>query len=412
MAASVRWRLSVMMFLQFAIWGAWAPVLGPHLTNLKFSGEQTGFIFGLLPLASIFAPMIFGQIADRYLPTQWILGVLHLLGGVFLWRLASVTEYQPFMLNMLLFSICYAPTLVLTNSLAFANIGNAEKEFGSIRVLGTIGWIAAGLTLGVLMHRIPGATFAEALRLGAYCSIALGLFSFALPHTPPKKEGTNPWAFLEAFSLLKDRNFLIFILISFVVATELQFYYIPTGDFLQYLGVKGDNVSTVMTLGQIAEIFVMALMLPAVLPRVGLRKALVLGIIAWPIRYAIFALGATVGASMQWLVIASLTLHGFCYVFFFTVGYIYVDQVAPPHIRASAQSLIGIVTNGIGLYVGSFLTGKVLDHYKVNGVENWQGVFLIPCVLTVLCALVFPFLFRDRRAGTPNETLPEAVTVG
>ncbi len=410
MSSTIRWRLSLMMFLQFAVWGAYFPVLGAYLTDLKFSGGQVAWIFGMLPLATIVAPMIFGQIADRYLPTQWLLGGLHLIGGLLLWLLAAQTDFQPFRNYMLLFSFAYAPTLVLTNSLSFSHIRNAEKEFGGIRVLGSIGWMVAGYSLTALLRHDPHMTLAVSLRLAAGFAFALGLFCFFLPHTPPRREGSNPWAFLEAFRLLKDRNFLIFIIISFVVATELQFYYIFTSDFLKHVGVAEANVSSVMTTAQAAEIIVMAILLPLLLPRLGVRKAMIIGILAWPIRYGIFALAANRGTDLQWLVIASLTLHGFCYVFFFTVGWIYVDRVAHADIRASAQSLINIVTMGGGLYIGSFIAGWLKDYYTHNSVTNWQNLFLVPCVLTVLCAIVFPFLFRETGTATLQEPRPQPTT--
>jgi nucleoside transporter len=406
MSMSIRVRLSLMMLLQYAIWGAWAPVLSGYLGKpvseggLGFQPDQLGWIYSMLPLASIITPFFAGQIADRYLATERFLGILHLLGSGALLLMASQQQYMPMLIWMLVFSLFYAPTLALTNSLAFSHMSNSEKEFGGIRVWGTIGWIVSGLLLTLFRNQFPALTpkgMSDSLLLAGILAFVLGVLSFGLPHTPPKREGVNPWAFLDALKLMKDRNFLVFIVVSFVVATELQFYYVLTAPFLEKgMGVPGENVPAWMTLGQIAEIVVMAALLPALLPKMGLRKTMVVGIIAWPVRYVIFALGADI-PSLTWLVIASLTLHGFCYVFFFTVGFIYVDRVASADIRASAQNLIALVVLGVGSYVGSLFTGWVGSLFTdTAGVTNWRNVFLVPVVLTVLCAIVFPLLFREK----------------
>ncbi|HXG23459.1 MAG TPA: MFS transporter, partial [Chthonomonadales bacterium] len=304
-----------------------------------------------------------------------------------------------------LFSLLYAPTLALTNAIAFHHIRDSEKEFGGIRVWGTIGWIVSGFILTFVRNRLPALTpagMSDSLLLAGIMALLLGLFSFGLPHTPPKKEGVNPWAFLEALRLLKDRNFAVFVIISFIVATELQFYYILTAPFLEKrIGISGADVPVTMTIAQIAEIVVMAALLPWLLPKMGIRKTMVVGILAWPIRYLIFALGASMPEQLKWLVVASLTLHGFCYVFFFTVGFIYVDQASHADIRASAQSLIALVVLGVGSYVGSLFTGWIgkLFTDPVTDVTNWTGVFLVPCVLTILCAVFFPLLFREKGAA-------------
>ncbi|MCA1597094.1 MAG: MFS transporter, partial [Chloroflexi bacterium] len=252
----------------------------------------------------------------------------------------------------------------------------------------------------------------DCIRLAAICSLALGLFCFALPHTPPRREGADPLAFARAFRLLKDPDVLVFMLVSFVVATELMFYYVLTAPFLQDLGVSPANTSSVMIIAQGAEAVVMALLLPYVLPRWGVRKVMVIGILAWPIRYAIFAWAGHAGGAWLPLVEASLTLHGFCYVFFFVVGFIYIDSAAPKDIRHSAQSLYGVITMGLGLALGSTLAGWLQDHFTearpLRGgppLVHWGQLFLVPCVLTVICAIVFPILFKDRRAsGVPGDT--------
>jgi len=396
---SVRLRLGLMMFLQYAIWGSWYSVLSSHLqSTLHFSGTQVGFIYSLLPIATIIAPMIGGQLADRYFPTQKVIAFLQLIGGAILLLGASVTSYGAMVWLMLIYCIVYAPTLALTNSIAFMNLKDSSKDFGRIRVWGTIGWIAAGWALSgwrLLAKSAPTvAVRGDLLFLAGIFSVIMGVFAFGLPHTPPKKEGAKPWAFLEAFKMLRDRDFLVFTVIAFVVATELYFYYILTAPFLTSaaIGVSSTWVSTVMTIAQFAEIFVMALLLPAILPKYGIKRTMTLGVLAWPLRYIIFVIGTP-----AWLVIASLSLHGFCYVFFFTAAFIYVDNVAPPDIRASAQGLIAFVILGIGNFVGSNFAGWIQKAFTAGEATNWRSVFLVPTVLTLVCAVLFVALFKEKK---------------
>jgi nucleoside transporter len=403
---SVRFRLGVMMFLQYAIWGAWAPVLSEYLKNtLGFSGAQFSLIYSLLPLATIIAPFIGGQVADRYLASQKVVAGLQLAGGVFLILIATTTAYGTMVWLMLAYCLLYAPTLALTNSIAFINLQNSEKEFGKIRVWGTIGWIAAGylLTLWrVGAQSAKGLSFnGDMLLLAGIFSLIMGVQAFTLPHTPPRKDAVKPWAFLEALKMMKDRNFLVFIIIAFVVATELMFYYILTAPFLTSakIGVSSTILPWIMTIAQVAEIFVLAFLLPYLISRIGIRKILTLGILAWPLRYIIFAIGQP-----SWLVIASLALHGFCFVFFFAAAFIYVDTIAPRDIRHSAQSLITLVTYGVGNYIGSLFAGWVHDLFTKNEVTNWTNVFLVPCFLTILCAFVFLVFFKERGATQQAQT--------
>jgi nucleoside transporter len=405
---SVKFRLGAMMFLQYAIWGSWGPVLSAYLqNNLGFTGVELGIIFSLLPLATIVSPFIGGQFADRYFPTQKVIAVLQLAGGVLLILIASVTAFTPMMWLMLLYSLIYAPTLALTNSIAFVNLKSSEKEFGAVRVWGTIGWIAAGWALAgwrALAKSPQGfAMKGDTLLLAGAFSLLMGVLSFGLPHTPPQKEGAKPWAFLEALKMFKDRKFAVFAAISFIVATELWFYYVLTAPFLTSaaIGVSQKYVSAVMTIAQIAEIFVMAFLLSWALRKYGMRKTLTLGILAWPIRYVIFVIGTP-----SWLVIASLALHGFCYVFFFTAAYIYVDSIAPKDIRHSAQGLIATIILGLGSFVGSLFCGWIQNVFTRTAVNaageavktvNWRGTFLVPTALTLLCLVIFLVFFREKK---------------
>ena len=403
MNLNVRVRLSAMMFLQYAIWGAWAPVLWPYLTakapgGLGMTDPQAAWIFGLLWLACILAPFTGGQIADRWVPTQRFLGVVHLLGGVFMIMASKAQGFASMFVLMAIYSLLYAPTLALTNSLGFHHIKDG-KQFGTIRVWGTIGWICAGWTLTLWRSiGVPIGT-ADCLMLAGILGLAMGVYCFFLPDTPPARdEAADPLAFRKAFVLLKNTNFLIFIAIAFVVTTELQFYYGPTAGFLeQALQIPQAKVPGTMTVAQVAEILAMAFLLPIALKKWGIRKTLALGVIAWPIRYVVFA-AAPAGPLevMRPLVVASLALHGLGYTFFFVVSQIFVDMVAPKDIRASAQSLLTLATLGIGNWLGTQFTGFIMNLFNpAENVKAWTQVFLVPCVLTVLCAAAFLLFFKD-----------------
>jgi len=421
--ASVYIRLGAMMFLQYAIWGAWAPVLWTYLVGdpskgagLGFSDVQASWVFGALWLACILAPFTGGQIADRWLPSQVFLALVHGGGAVVLFVLASARQFVPFMGLMVVYALLYAPTLAVTNSLAFRHIGDREKQFGVVRVFGTLGWIVAGwiLTYGRSAHLTPEGQ-SDSLLLAGAASALMAVLCLALPHTPPKREGRNPLAFVEGFRMLADKRFLLFIVIAFVVTTELQFYYLPTSEFLEkQIMIPGADVPMVMTTAQIAEVIAMALFLPLLLPRIGIRWALAIGVIAWPLRYVVFAFGTP---EIKALVIGSLALHGIGYTFFFVVSQIYVDKVAPDDIRASAQSLLTLATLGVGNFLGTQFTGWIMNYFRekdpltglamVGGAVDWTYVFLVPCALTVLCAVAFLTLFRDPRAN-PSAQKAEA----
>lgn len=396
-------KLSVMMFLQYAVWGAWAVDLSRVLeTELGFSGRALGLMYSLLPLANLLAPFTAGQVADRWMPAQKALALFHLLGGVLMFVMGYQTALGPMLVLLLLYSLLFAPTLALTNSIALQNLKDPQRDFGPIRVWGTLGWIAANLGLTQWRHLLgPDVAFIDVFMLAGVISLALGLFSFALPATPPAKEAKDPLAFREALVLLKNRSYLTFFLVAFVVATELQMYYVLTAPFLgevgSAVGIAGDSVPAWMTIAQLAEIFVMTFMLPYVLPRWGVRKTLLVGIVAWPIRYFVFAFTWPLYETMPWMVwlsIASLALHGFCYVFFFVVAFIYTDMVAPADIRSSAQALINLAVLGLGSLIGALFAGELKDMFTSDAGTDYFVVFLVPAVITLLCAVALGALFR------------------
>ncbi|MBP7560319.1 MAG: MFS transporter [Armatimonadetes bacterium] len=396
---SVYIRLGAMMFLQYAIWGAWSTVLWPYLTKLGFTEWQKSASLAALYLASILAPFTGGQIADRWLPSQYFLALAHLGGAAAMFFMASQRDFGPFIILMAIYSILFAPTLAVTNAVAFEHIRDREKEFGLIRVLGTLGWIVAGWILTATRRAdMDWGGRADLLMLTAVLSFIMAVFCLFLPNTPPKREGENPLAFVEAFKLLKDPQFLLFIIIAFVVTTELQFYYGPTGDYLKsQIGIADADVPAVMTIAQICELVGMAVLLPLLLPKIGIRWALAIGVIAWPIRYIVFAIGTP---ELKALVLGSLGLHGIGYTFFFVVSFIYVDKVAPSNIRNSAQSLVTLATIGLGNFIGTMFLGYIMNRFKnPDGSMQWTNIFLVPCVLTVICAIAYLVLFRDPRAA-------------
>jgi len=381
-------QLSLMMFLEFAVWGAWAPVLAAYLLgDLKLSGKQTGWVYAMLWLACIVSPFIGGQLADRYLETQWFLAGASFLGGIVLLFAARQRSYGKLLALMGIYSLLYAPTLPLVFSLMMSHA--KAEHVGYIRVWGTIGWIVAGFILAFWRRVAAGPrSSSDCLVLGGILSLLMGALCIFLPHTPPAKSA-DPLAFLKAFRLLENPQFLVFLIISFVVTTELQFYYVPTAQFLQDIGIKNKNVPAVMTVAQMAEILAMVLALGWSVKNLGYQWTLAIGVIAWPARYVVFALMKPV-----WLVVASLAFHGIGYTFFFTAGQMYVDSVAPPDIKASAQALITVATLGIGNFIGTQFTGVIMDFFKFEGKFRWRPIFLVPCILTVACAIAFLALFK------------------
>ncbi|MEN6644961.1 MAG: MFS transporter [Armatimonadia bacterium] len=393
-------RLSGMMFLQFAVWGAWSVTIGGHMGHLGFSGKEISYVFGTTAFGSILSPLIAGWIADRFMPAQWFTALSHIAGAALLYVAWQQTEFWPLWTAMFFYAMLYMPTLALTNTVAFYHMGNSEK-FGNIRVWGTLGWIAVQwfLTFYLRYWELgqPGVSHTgDALLIAGICSLAMGLYSLTLPNTPPTREAKNPYAFLEAFKLMVNRNFAVLTVISFIVAIELPFYYNLTFLFLTEkaggVGLAESTAQFAMSLGQVGEVALMLLLWPS-LRYLGMRNTIFLGILAWPVRYAIFAIGHPV-----WLVIAAQTLHGVCYSLFFVGGMIAVERLAHRDIRASAQSLILFATNGLGMLVGHLVSGRVHDHFLIApDHHNWAAIFMVPIVITIVAGLGFLATFREKQ---------------
>jgi nucleoside transporter len=394
MSLSIRLRLSIMMFLQYFVWGAWYVTMGTYLgQTLHFDGQQIGLAFGTTALAAMISPFFVGLVADRFFATERILAVLHLLGAATLYYVSLLTTFDSVYPVLIVHTLCYMPTLALTNSLSFHQMQDPGKEFPAIRVLGTIGWIAAGLVIGFLGLEAAATQF----RVAAAASVVLGLFCLALPHTPPaqrgQKIGFGEIIGLEALQLMKDRSFAVFVIGSFLICIPLQFYYAFTNPFLNEIGVV--NAAGKMTLGQMSEIGFM-LVMPVFFARLGVKKMLLIGMLAWTLRYLLFAWGNN--GALVWALYIGILLHGVCYDFFFVTGQIYVDRQAPGHLRAAAQGLIAFVTLGVGMFIGSWLSGKVVDMYVVSGPvpHDWPKIWLVPALSAAAVLVLFALFFQDR----------------
>lgn len=413
---SVRILLSAMMFLEYAVWGAWTPVLGATLGDrLNATGVEIGAVYGVLWLACILTPFIGGQLVDRFMPGQVFLGIAALVMTGAAWMMSQQQTIGGLIGWMWVWSLAFAPTLGITNAIAFHHLNktgksvrDGERDFAVVRTAGTIGWIVAAFALTAYLRTrpdVPKGTWGpfEEMQLTALFGALLTVVAFLLPHTPPSKNAQSPWAFAKAFTLFKTvPGFTAFMVISFVVSTEFQFFYVLSAPFLGDLGIPSDWLSTTKSVSQVAEIIALAVFLPLSLRHLGMRATLVIGVLAWPLRYLIFALGQPL-----WLVVASLTFHGIGFAFVFVTSQIYMDRVASRDICASAQSLLTLVSLGFGNWLGTLFCGRLKDHYTtfvpdprnpaqlIPGAVDWPMVFLVPALLTFVCGIAFWLTFRE-----------------
>ncbi len=392
MLSTTRVKLSVMMFLQFFVWGAWYGQVTKYLeTQLHATGIQQGAAFSTFSIAMLVAPFFVGMIADRYFAAQKVLGVLNLLGAAILYYLIQVNDADQFFWALLVYCLTFAPTLALTSSIAMQQMTSPEKEFPGIRVLGTVSWIVVTNIVGYYGFGDKVTIF----QLSMYSAVVLGIFSFFLPDTPPKattSTSVSQILGLDAFKLFKDRSFAIFFLSSVLICIPLSFYYAMANPSLTDGGMQ--NVENKMSLGQASEVIFM-LLIPLAYTRLGVKKMLIVGLIAWIVRFVCFGYGD--GGSGEWMLYLAIVLHGVCYDFFFVTGQIYTDNKAGEKIKSSAQGLISLATYGIGMGIGSYLSGIVKDMFKTGNSVNWTYFWLVPAGIAAAVLIIFVLLFTDKK---------------
>jgi nucleoside transporter len=395
-SAATRLKLSVMMFLEFFVWGAWFVTMGTFLdANLSASGTQISLAYLTQSLGAIAAPFIIGLIADQFFSAQKVLGILHLAGAALLFWASTLSTFGAFFPVILGYMILYMPTLALVNSVSFRQMTNPEKQFPAVRVLGTIGWIVAGLIIGWLAWEQQGS-LALTFRMAAVASLILGVFSFLLPATPPTRHGEKATIRdilgLEALGLLKNRSYLVFFLSSIAICIPLAFYYNFTNLFLNEIGVQ--SAAAVQSLGQVSEVLFLLLM-PFLLVRLGVKITLAIGMAAWALRYVFFAFGDA--GSLFWMLLIGIVLHGICYDFFFVAGQIYTDKFAGARFRSAAQGLITLATYGVGILIGSLVAGPIVDRFATADGHTWTQIWIVPAIIAGVVLILFLILFKDRR---------------
>jgi nucleoside transporter len=385
-------KLSALMFLEFAVWGAWYPVLAARLLGpLKFSGKQTGWIYAALPLASIFMPLVFGQVADRWVQAQYIIAGAHLVGALLLFVAAWKRQFRGLFAVMLLYALCYAGTIPLVNSVMFyhLSINNVDvAKSAKIFMWAPIAWALAGYFLtGWRWVFRTGQEGRDCLLLAAVLSIAMAATSWFMPHTLPAQSAEIPM--VKAFSLLGNSSFLIFIIITIAAAGMMQFYFLGTAQFMQDNGIAAKNVPASMAVAQAVQAGATLLVLTPLVSNVGYKWTLTLGAVAWLVMYLIY-----VAPRPAWLLVASQSFHGLAYVFFIIAGQMFGGAIAPKGADASTQALVIAVQSGVGLFLGTQLAGVVMDRYRVEGRFQWRRLWLVPGVIMLACVVALLLLFK------------------
>ena len=400
-APDMKSRLGLMMFLQFFVWGGWFVTMGSYLgATLSASGAQIALAYSMQSWGAIVAPFIFGLVADRYFNAERVLAVIHLAGGALLILLARQGTFAGFMPLLLVYMILYMPTLALVNSISFRQLQDPAREFAAIRVWGTLGWIVAGLCISyVFAWDSPASITAGRLRntfmMCGIASVLLGLYSLTLPCTPPVvgssgKSGVRELLGLDALRLLANRNFLVFFVSSILICIPLAFYYQDANQFLTELRLP--NATGKQTLGQMSEVVFM-LLIPTFLKRWGMKTTLLVGMLAWALRYLLFSLGNA--GDLTVLLLVGIALHGVCYDFFFVSGQIYIDSKAGPHIKSAAQGLITLATYGAGMLIGFWAAGQLTDHYVLAGTHDWRSIWQWPAAFAAVVFVAFALTFRN-----------------
>ncbi|MBS1799535.1 MAG: nucleoside permease [Acidobacteria bacterium] len=395
MTASIKVRLSAMMFFEYFIWGAWYVTIGTWLsTSLHFSGQEVGMVAGTTAVGAIVAPFLVGLVADKFFATEKVLAVLHIVGSGLLMLTSRQTSFAMVYVALLLYCLCFMPTLALANSISFRQMSDPKAEFGAVRVLGTLGWIVAGMLVGKLGLEAS----AQPLQIAAGISLLMGLYCLTLPHTPPlaKTEGAAKGGLFpkEAILLLRERSMAVFAIASFLICIPLQFYYAFTNLFMNQVGVR--NAAGKMTGGQISETLCM-LLIPWFFRRLGVKYMLASGMLAWVLRYVLFAYGNA--DSRMWMLWLGIVVHGICYDFFFVTGQIYIDHKASVDLRAAAQGMIYFITYGLGMFVGAWLSGAVVQHYAVGAGFDWRSIWIFSAAASAVVLVLFLPTFPREKVG-------------
>jgi nucleoside transporter len=399
----IKVRLGVMMFLEFFIWGGWFVTMGSYLAGtLGASGAQNAMAYSTQSWGAIIAPFIIGLIADKYVNAERLLGVIHLVGAVLMYLLASASQFDSFYPYLLVYMILYMPTLALVNAIAFRQMDDPARHFSNIRVWGTVGWIVAGLIISFVFAWDSAAGLAAGMlrntfMMCAVASLVLGLFSFTLPATPPQRAAGESVTMremlgLDALALLKDRNFLVFFVSSILICIPLAFYYQHANQFLTEIQVA--NATGKQTIGQMSEVLFM-LLVPFFLKRLGMKGTLLVGMLAWAVRYLMFAYGNA--GDLVFLLLVGIALHGVCYDFFFVSGQVFTDSKAGPKFKSAAQGLITLATYGLGMLIGFWVAGQLTDMYAVNGAHDWRSIWIFPTVFAAAVAVLFSWLFKNEK---------------
>ncbi len=394
-------RLSVMMFLQFFVWGAWFVTMGPLMNSLDMDPKIIGWAYSTAPIAAILSPFILGLLADRFINSERMLGILHVLGGAALFAAPAALQQgtAPFLAVVFLHTLFYMPTLGVSNTVAFHQIKNPERQFPIIRVWGTVGWIVANWVISKSKLDVDPQMFYVAGGAG----VALGVYSFFLPRTPPPAKG-KPFQIadalgFDALALLRSPPFLVFTVCSFLICIPLAAYYGFAGTYVGATGFK--EIGSTMSYGQMSEILFM-LAMPLFFARLGVKWMLLIGMLAWVLRYGLFAGAAD--DSVKWMVLGGIVLHGICYDFFFVTGQIYVDQKADPKIRGQAQGFLVLITQGLGMLVGQQVFSRLVAQNTTDGVVDWKTTWMIPCIFAGLISLAFFAFFHEKRhSDTPAD---------
>jgi nucleoside transporter len=390
-------KLSIMMLLEYFIWGAWYVTMGTYMSvYLNATGVQIGAAYSALAIATMISPFFVGMVADRFFAAQRIMGILHFLGGILLFLATQITGTTAFYWVILFYSLMYMPTIALSNSIAFRQMTDPGKQFPWIRVFGTLGWIVAGLMIGALSIEKTSSTF----HMAAIAAMALGAISFILPDTPPKGKSSDATASTalgaEALVLFKDKSYMIFFIAAILICIPLSFYYGFANLFLNEVGMN--NAAGKMIMGQLSEaVFILAI--PFLFNSIGVKKMLLLGMSAWILRYICFAFG-NVEANL-WMLYGGIILHGVCYDFFFVTGYMYTEKKAGEKIKSAAQGLFTFATYGVGMMIGSWFSGFTADHYTVDGVHQWKEIWFVPVYIAVAVLLYFILFFKEKKEIKP-----------